>query len=83
MRTKQELMDIIREQLAIEYNCLASDFSSSNNIITASRDNEKRRHYINGIFFFQMATFGDNVVITANECMHDWLKEYTKDKKGH
>jgi ribosomal protein S18 acetylase RimI-like enzyme len=83
MKTKQELMDIIKNQLAIEYNCSVNDFSSSNNIITVSRDNEERRHYINGTFFFQMVTFGDNVVITANECIHDWLKEYTKNKKGH
>jgi RimJ/RimL family protein N-acetyltransferase len=83
MKTKQELMNIIKEQLAIEYNCLVSDFSSSKNIITFSSENEKRRHYINGIFFFKMVTFGDNVVITANECIHDWLKEYTKDKKGY
>jgi hypothetical protein len=83
MKTKQELMDVIKNQLAIEYNCSAADFSSSNNIITVSKYNEKRRHYIDGTFFFQMVTFGDNIVITANECIHDWLKEYVKDKKGY
>jgi len=83
MRTKQELLNIIKKQLAIEYNCSVNDFSSPNNIVTVSRNIEEKRHYIDGTFFFQMVTFGDNVVITANEYIHDWLKEYTKDKKGH
>jgi hypothetical protein len=83
MRTKKELINIIKEQLSIEYNCSVNDFSSSNNIITISKNDENRRQYINGTFFFQMVTFGDNVVITANECIHDWLKEYTRGKKGH
>jgi hypothetical protein len=83
MKTKRELLDIIKKQLAIEYNCSASDFLLINNIITVSRNNTEKRHYIDGTFFFQMATFGDNAVITADECMHEWLKEYTKNKKGH
>jgi hypothetical protein len=83
MRTKHELIDIIKNQLSIEYNCSVTDFSSSDNIITIPKNNEQRRHYINGTFFFQMATFGDNVVITAHESIHGWLKEFIKDKKGY
>jgi GNAT superfamily N-acetyltransferase len=82
MKTKKELLDIIKKQLAIEYNCSVDDFLSSNNIITVSKDNAEKMHYIDGTFFFQMVTFGDNAVITADECIHDWLKEYTKDKTG-
>jgi RimJ/RimL family protein N-acetyltransferase len=83
MKTKRELLDIIKKQLAIEYNCDVNDFSLPDNIITVLKENEQRRHYINGTFFFQMVTFGDNAVITADERIHDWLKEYTKNKKGH
>jgi len=83
MKTKQTLLDLVKKQLAIEYNCSTDDFSLKENIITISRDHAQRRRYIDGTFFFQMATFGDNAVITADECMHEWLKEYTKDKKGH
>jgi len=49
--------------------------------VTVSRDIEERRHYINGAFFFQMVTFGGNAVITADECIHNWLNEYIKEKK--
>jgi len=83
MKTKQTLLGLVKKQLAIEYNCSANDFSLSENIITVSKNNAEKRHYIDGTFFFQMATFGDNAVITADERMHEWLKEYTKDKKGH
>jgi hypothetical protein len=83
MKTKHELLDIIKKQLAIEYNCSINDFLSSNNIITVSKNHAEKRHYINGIFFFQMVTFGNNVVITANECIHEWLNEYIKNKTGH
>jgi GNAT superfamily N-acetyltransferase len=82
MKTRQELLDIIKKQLAIEYNCSINDFLSSNNIITVSKDNAEKRHYIDGTFFFQMVTLGDNAVITADECMHEWLKEYTENKTG-
>jgi len=83
MKTKQELLGIIKEQLAIEYNCSITDFSSSNNIITVSKENANKRHYADGIPFFQMVTFGDNAVITADECLHEWLREYTENKAGH
>ena len=83
MKTKQELLGIIKEQLAIEYNCSINDFSSSNNIITVSKNNANKRHYTDGIPFFQMVTFGDNAVITADECIHEWLKEYISNKTGH
>jgi GNAT superfamily N-acetyltransferase len=83
VKTKQELSDIIKKQLSIEYNCSVDDFSSSKNIITASKNNAGKRHYINGTFFFQMVTFGDNAVIAADECIHEWLEEYTENKAGH
>ena len=83
MKTKQELIGIIKKQLAIEYNCRNIDFSLSKNIITESKNNVDKRHYIEGTFFFQMVTFGDNVVITADKCIHEWLENYVKDKEGH
>jgi len=76
-------MDIVKKQIAAEYNCTVNDLSSSNNTVTVSKDVEERRRFINGRFFFQMVTFGDNAVITANESIHDWLKEHVKNIKGH
>jgi GNAT superfamily N-acetyltransferase len=83
MKTKLELMNITKEQLAREYNCSVNDFDRAENIVTITENNVEKRHYIDGTFFFQMVTFGGNVVITADECIHEWLKEYTKDKIGY
>jgi GNAT superfamily N-acetyltransferase len=83
MKQKNELLDLIKNQLSIEYNCSVNDFNLSTNIITTSKNNAGKRHYIDGTFFFQMVTFGNNAVITADECLHEWLKEYTENKKGH
>ena len=83
MKTKQELVTTIQSQLAKEYNCSIEDFFSKDNIVTIQRSHPERRHYIEGTFFFQMVTFGNNAVITANKNIHEWLNEYVKDKKGH
>ena len=83
MKSKKELLDIIKGQLSIEYNCSVNDFSLSDNIVTTQKNSPQRRQYFDGTFFFQMVTFGDNVIISADECIHEWLNEYVKDKKGH
>ena len=83
MNTKKKLINIVQTQLAIEYNCSIEDFSIKNNVITTQKNSPDRRHCIEGSFFFQMVTFGNNVVITSNEHMHEWLNNYTKDKIGH
>jgi hypothetical protein len=82
---KEKLVEIIKEQLAIEYNCLTDDFSKEHNIVTNIKYDNRIRHYekYNGMSFFSMVSFGKNVVITSNECLHDWLKEYIKNKIGY
>ena len=83
MKTKSELLSIIKGQLSMEYNCSIEDFSKHDNIITIQKNHPQRRYYTDEAFFLQMVTFGGNVVITANENMHKWLEEYTKEREGH
>jgi GNAT superfamily N-acetyltransferase len=83
MKTKDELVEIIKEQLSLEYNCSINDFSASKNIVTVAKNCSRKRHYINGVYYFQMVTFGNNVVINANECIHEWLTDFIKDKTGY
>ncbi len=72
-----------KELLALEYCCIAADFDSQENIITVSELREGRRVYSSEKYFFHMATFGSGCVMTADEKMHGFLKEYVKDKRGH
>jgi GNAT superfamily N-acetyltransferase len=83
MKTKYELLDIIKSQLAIEYNCTVNDFSASKNRVTIATDSTEKRHYTDGAYFFQMITFGNNVIISANECIHGWINEFIKNKIGY
>lgn len=82
-RYEDEVRKKLIHQLSIEYNCNAKDFKSRKNIISESVVADGRRHYIEGSFFFQMATLGGNAVITADQRLHPFLKEFVTDKEGH
>ncbi|MFA7674347.1 MAG: GNAT family N-acetyltransferase [Clostridia bacterium] len=79
---KKELLEMMKKQLALEYNCSSLDFDRSENIITVPRLDESRRHYSDTAPFFKMATFGGNTVISADEKVHEWLRKFIMDKKG-
>jgi GNAT superfamily N-acetyltransferase len=82
MKTKEEIMTIIKEQLSLEYNCFTNDFSKSENIITTIENNNGRRLYKDE-HFFKMVTLGNNAVISSEECIQNWLKNFVKEKKGY
>ncbi|MBR6222778.1 MAG: GNAT family N-acetyltransferase [Lachnospiraceae bacterium] len=71
------------KQLAIELNCDPSDFMKKENVITRSVLNEGRRIYSPDKPFLQMATCGVNTVIMADECLHEFLREWVGDVEGH
>ena len=69
--------------LALEYNCEPSDFDRGENILTSSLLREGRRVYGSEPYFFHMATMGGNAVITANDCLHPFLRSFMADRTGH
>ena len=77
-----ELQERIRQQLALELNCAPEDLSGSANTITPAVAHEKRRRFSEGPFFLQMATLGDGAVISAEEVLHPWLRDWARDKRG-
>ena len=52
-------------------------------MITLPKSCESARHFIDGEFFFKMATLGGNAVICADGRMHGWLHDYVLDKPGY
>ena len=80
--TEKQILDTIKRQLSYEFNCRPEDFAKEENVITKSVLHENRRKFSEKEFFLQMATFGNNAVISADERIHPWLKEWVKDKKG-
>ena len=79
---KEDIYKAVREQLSYEFNCSPGDFSGEENKITYPVLHERRRMFSDKEFFLQMATFGNSAVISANEKIHPWLKEWIKDKRG-
>ena len=80
-------LDYMRNELycllAKEYNCAPEDFTKPENILTVSALQEGRRMYGKDKYFFHMATLGGNAVLTAEECLHPFLREFMKDRQGH
>jgi GNAT superfamily N-acetyltransferase len=80
----KEYLDKLKQLLAIEYNCSPDCFFSDENILTVSALNEGRRKYSPDKPFFGMVTLGKNTVITADECLREFLEGYIKTvREGH
>ena len=66
-------------QLALEYNAKPEDFTANRVTVTTPAKPDGVRLYSHELPFFQMASAGSGVVITANEVLHPFLKEFTGD----
>ncbi len=71
------------QQLSLDFNCTPDDLRAKENIVTASALNEGRRNYSSGRPFLEMVTLGGNAVIMAKECLHAFLRGWSKDVQGH
>ena len=80
--TNNEIHSFLKNQLALDFNCNPQDFDKTENVITLPALKEGRRIFSNEKFFLQIATLGDNAVISADEKLHPWLTEWVKEKSG-
>ena len=71
------------ELLALEYNCAPEDLTRTENTLTVSALRAGRRIYAPEDTFFHMATTGGGAVITADERLHPFLREFIGDRTGH
>ena len=71
------------ELLSKEFNCTPTDFIKQENVLTISALQEGRRICSKEKYFFHMVTLGGNAVLTAEECLHPFLKDFMKDRAGH
>ncbi len=79
----KEYYERLLAQLALEYNCTPDDLRGGENKVTVSSMNEGRRIYSPDKPFLDMVTTGNCTVITADECLCDYLKELVRDVRGH
>lgn len=72
----------LKRLLALDFNCSPEDFDKAESVITMSALNKGRRAYGTKPPFCRMATMGGNAVITADERLHPFLREYIKIEQG-
>lgn len=73
----------LKKLLSLELNCSPEDFDREEAVLTIPALIEGRRQYSAEPYFFHMATVGGNAVITADERLHGFLREWSADKAGH
>lgn len=76
------LLAKLKTQLSLEYNCCPQDFDRDAPVITTPKANPGRRPYSPEPRFFSMATLGGNAVISADPCLHPWLKQWSAGREG-
>lgn len=75
--------DSLYQLLALEFNCTPEAFTKTESLLTLSALREGRRNYSPEKYFFHMVTIGNNAVVTADECLHPFLREFIKNRTGH
>ncbi|RSK27592.1 GNAT family N-acetyltransferase [Bacillus sp. HMF5848] len=74
MYTKTEILNIAKQQLALDYNCQLADFEKEGNTITLNKLLEGRRITENDGCFLKIITIGSNAIMSANEKIIPWLE---------
>lgn len=79
MYTKQEIIKIAKKQLALDFNCIPSDFHEEGNLVTENILRNGRRIYKNDGAYLKVLCFNGKAVITANKEIIPWCKEKLLD----
>jgi len=75
MYTKSEILQIAKEQLALDYNCKVSDFEKEKNTVVENKLIEGRRIYRNDGCFLKLLCFSDKAIIRTSPMMMPWCEE--------
>lgn len=75
MYTNEQILQITKTQLALDYNCQLSDFEKDKNTIVKNGLLEGRRIYISDGCFFKILCFGNKAIICTESSMIPWCEE--------
>jgi len=75
MYTKNEIIQIAKEQLALDYNCKISDFEKEKNTIVEKKLIHGRRIYRSDECFFKLLCFGGKAIISTSHEFMPWCEE--------
>lgn len=75
MKTKTDILEIAKAQLALDYNCQLSDFEKKGNTIVENKLITGRRIYESDGCFFKAICFGGRTIISTSPEMIPWCQE--------
>lgn len=76
MMANQQILRIAMEQSAIDLNCRAEDFQSTENKIVLSQKSENARRYLTLPFVCNLVSYGNNVVASVQEDLREMVESY-------
>ncbi|WP_315078914.1 hypothetical protein [uncultured Clostridium sp.] len=79
MYTKNEILEIAKSQLALDYSCQFFDFDKEKNIIVEKKFADGRRIYDNDKCFLKILCFGGKTIIGAESIIIPWCEENLKN----
>lgn len=75
--TSKEILYIAMEQSAEDIGCKAEDFLQNDNVIVPFRLGENARKYLEEPITANLVSYGNNVVIAANDDIREIVTEYS------
>ncbi|MGH4119533.1 hypothetical protein [Clostridium sp.] len=75
MKTKHDILEIAKTQLALDYNCHISDFVKSENTVVENKLITGRRIYDSDGCFLKVLCFGGRTIINTSPEMMSWCEE--------
>ncbi len=79
MYTKNEILEIAKSQLALDYSCQFSDFDIEENTIVEKKITDGRRIYNNDKCFLKILCFGGKTIISTDTMIIHWCEENLKN----
>ncbi|GAB6168316.1 hypothetical protein JCM1393_07760 [Clostridium carnis] len=75
MYTKNEILQIAKNQLALDYNCSVLDFEKEKNTVVENKFIDGRRVSNSGGCFFKILCFGNRAIINSEDIIIPWCKD--------
>jgi GNAT superfamily N-acetyltransferase len=82
MFTKDEILQITKAQLALDYNCNLVDFEKDKNVVVENNLIDGRRIYHSDGCFIKILCFGSRIIIKASPLIMPWCEEKLINKSA-
>ena len=74
--TRETILQLAREQSAIDLHCSAADFTRTDPVIVHSQPDERARRYLTLPFSCQLVSYGSNVVASVQPELEEAVRGY-------